>query len=123
LFDAAKSNPYCNKTLETIMTKLQFDNIFDAVVADKAEAADLEFRADLMLVVRQLLSEKGLDQKTAAELFGVKQPRISELMRGKVNLCSSEKLIKYLAHLGYKLKPNYQPHETTSLAVSVVRGN
>jgi predicted XRE-type DNA-binding protein len=103
------------------MTKLQFDNIFEAAVTDKAEAADLEFRADLMLVVRQLLQEKGLDQKTAAELFGVKQPRISELMRGKVNLCSSEKLIKYLAHLGYKLKPSYQPNHKNSLAVSIVQ--
>lgn len=102
------------------MEKLQFDNIFEAIVDDKSEAADLEFRADLMLVLRQVIEMRQLDPKAVAQLLDISQPRVSELMRGKVHLYSSEKLIKHLARLGYRFRPSFNPKRKSPISVAVV---
>lgn len=91
------------------MSVLTYTNIFDAITEDKAEAADLQFRADLMLVMRDIFEARGWSQEEIGSALGVKQPRVSELMRGKVDKFSSDKLIGFLAKLGFRFKPIYQP--------------
>ncbi len=88
--------------------QLAYNNIFDAITEDKAEAADLKFRSDLMLVMRQIFEDRGLSQADIMDVLGIPQPRVSELVRGKVDKFSSDKLIGYLAKLGFQFKPTYQ---------------
>lgn len=88
------------------MERLEFDNIFDVMTDSPAEAADLQFRADLMLTLRKLLEERKLRQAEIAEALGVSQPRVSELMRGKIDLFSADKLIGLLARLDVRLRPS-----------------
>lgn len=88
------------------MERLEFDNIFDVMADSAAEAADLQFRADLMLTLRKLLEERKLRQAEIAEALGVSQPRVSELMRGKIDLFSADKLIGLLARLDVRLRPS-----------------
>ncbi|MDH4412168.1 MAG: XRE family transcriptional regulator [Rhizobium sp.] len=88
------------------MERLDYDNIFDVMAASPAEAADLQFRADLMLTLRKLLEERNLRQAEIAEALGVSQPRVSELMRGKIDLFSADKLIGFLARLDVRLRPS-----------------
>lgn len=88
------------------MERLDYDNIFDAMAESPAEAADLQFRADLMLTLRKLLEERKLRQGDVAALLGVSQPRVSELMRGKIDLFSADKLIGLLARLDVRLRPS-----------------
>lgn len=88
------------------MERLEYDNIFDVVAENSAEAADLQFRADLMLTLRKLLEERKLRQAEIAEALGVSQPRVSELMRGKIDLFSADKLIGFLARLDVRLRPS-----------------
>jgi predicted XRE-type DNA-binding protein len=85
---------------------LDYDNIFDVMADSPAEAADLQFRADLMLTLRKLLEERKLRQAEIAEALGVSQPRVSELMRGKIDLFSADKLIGLLARLNVRLRPS-----------------
>ncbi|MBW8319287.1 MAG: XRE family transcriptional regulator [Rhizobium sp.] len=87
------------------MSKLSYDNIFDAMTEDDAEAADLRFRADLLLTLRKVIESKGWKQAEIAEVLDVSQPRVSELMRGKIELFSADKLIGLLAKLNIRLKP------------------
>ena len=47
-----------------------------------------------------VIQERGMTQAEAAELFGVTQPRVSDLMRGKVNLFSLDTLIDMAATAG-----------------------
>ncbi len=101
------------------MDNLQFDNIFDVVAESSEEAADLEFRADLMLVIREIIESKGWSQATAAEELGVAQPRISEITRGKIQLCSADKLIGYLSKLGFRIKPQFEAERQRTLEVKV----
>lgn len=89
------------------MPNLTYTNIFDAIIDDKAEAADLQFRADLMLVIRDIVEARKLKPVGIAEALGIKQPRVSELMNGKVDKFSSDKLIGFLSKLGFRFKPIY----------------
>ncbi len=88
------------------MERLEYDNIFDVIADSPAEAADLQFRADLMLTIRKLLEERKLRQAEIAQALGVSQPRVSELMRGKIDLFSADKLIGLLARLDVRLRPS-----------------
>jgi predicted XRE-type DNA-binding protein len=85
------------------MEQLKYDNIFDAIADDPSEAADLKFRSDLMLFIRERV--RGRSQKQIAEALGVAQPRVSELMSGKIQLFSADKLIGILAQLGVRFTP------------------
>lgn len=91
------------------MTKLSYDNIFEVMTEDGAEAADLRFRADLLLTLRKILESKAWNQSEIAAALGISQPRVSELMRGKIDLFSADKLIGLLAGLNVRLKPSLGP--------------
>lgn len=61
-------------------------------------------RAELMLHIRESIRRRKLTQAKAAKLFGVTQPRISDLMRGKIYLFSVDSLIAMLSHAGAKVE-------------------
>jgi predicted XRE-type DNA-binding protein len=96
---------YGNSYIRDLAMKLKYSNIFEAI-ADSAEvAADMEFRADLMLVLRDFFHERGASQAQIGQMLGVPQPRVSELMTGKVDKFSSDKLIGFCAKVGIRFKP------------------
>jgi predicted XRE-type DNA-binding protein len=89
--------------------KLKYSNIFEAITKNAEEAADLEFRADLMLVLRDFFREQEASQAQIGQMLGIPQPRVSELMTGKVNKFSSDKLIGFLAKVGIRFRPATVP--------------
>lgn len=89
------------------MERLVFENIFDVVTEDPIEAADLRFRSDLLTTLVAIFEDRKWKQADIAEALDVSQPRVSELMRGKIQLFSADKLIGYLAKLGVRLKPSF----------------
>lgn len=78
-------------------------NVFRDIGFPPEEAANLKVRAMLMVEIEKYLRAKGLTQKAAAKQFGVTQPRISDLMRGKIGLFSVDTLIAMLTHAGLKV--------------------
>ena len=62
-----------------------------------------------MLNLQQMITARGLKQAEAAELLGVTQPRVSDLMRGRINLFSIDTLIDMLARLGVRTRLVLQP--------------
>lgn len=102
------------------MTRLSYNNIFDAITDDTAEAADLQFRAELMLALRDYCDGKGWSRAQISENLGVAQSRVSELMTGKIHLASADKLILYCAKLGMKFHASYQkPSENSSAKIAL----
>jgi predicted XRE-type DNA-binding protein len=73
-------------------------NVFRDLGFDRAEAEHLKLRSGLMIEIRRVIKARGLTQAAAAALFGVSQPRISDLVRGKIDLFSIDTLIDMLAH-------------------------
>lgn len=63
-------------------------NVFKDVGFPPEKAAHLLIRADLMLQVECVLKDQKLTQSEAAKLLGVSQPRVSDLVRGRVDLFS-----------------------------------
>ena len=78
-------------------------DVFQDLGFEPDEAAHLRIRAALMARVRKLIDERGLTQAAAAKLFGVSQPRISDLVRGKIELFSIDGLVDMLAKARYRV--------------------
>jgi predicted XRE-type DNA-binding protein len=60
----------------------------------------MKARAEIIITLQQFLKDKRMTQADAAELFGVTQPRISDLMRGKIDLFSIDMLVNMLSATG-----------------------
>ena len=74
-------------------------NVFADMGFPREEAAHLLIRADLMIQVTRLIAERSLTQKQAAKALGVTQPRISDLVRGRIELFSIDTLVDMLSRL------------------------
>lgn len=79
-------------------------NVFRDLGFGTAEAANLKIRADLMIAVDQLIKRRKLTQAAAAKVLGVSQPRISDLVRGKIHLFSIDSLIDMLTRAGSNVR-------------------
>jgi predicted XRE-type DNA-binding protein len=78
-------------------------NVFRDLDFPAEEAENLRVRSDLMISLCKLIEAKELTQAQAAKQFGVTQPRISDLMRGKIELFSVDSLIEMLGHAGARV--------------------
>jgi predicted XRE-type DNA-binding protein len=78
-------------------------NVFRDLGFDAEGAENLRIRADLMIQLTKLIETRGLTQASAAKLLGVTQPRISDLMRGKIDRFSIDTLIEMLGRAGARV--------------------
>ncbi|MFQ5674052.1 MAG: helix-turn-helix domain-containing protein [Nitrospinales bacterium] len=78
-------------------------NVFRDLGFDKEEAGNLLIRSKLMIEVMKYIQREKITQQTAAKRFAVKQPRISDLKRGKIELFSVDTLIAMLARVGVEV--------------------
>ena len=79
-------------------------NIFADLGAPPEEAENLLVRSNLMIEMIGIIQDRGLKQKEAAELFGVSQPRISDLKRGRIDAFTIDSLVNMLAHAGISVE-------------------
>jgi predicted XRE-type DNA-binding protein len=79
-------------------------NVFRDLGFGSQEAESLRLRAELMVEVRRLIQARKLTQRSAANLLGVTQPRISDLIRGKIDLFSIDTLVNMLARAGMRVQ-------------------
>ena len=77
-----------------------FASIWDAIEDTPAEAENMKLRSALMIALKQHVARTGLSQSQAAKLFGVTQPRVSDLLRGKINLFGLDTLVNMEAAAG-----------------------
>jgi len=80
--------------------KQRFSSVWDAIEDTPQQAASMRARSKLMMNLTEVIRERGMTQGDAAALFGVTQPRMSDLMRGKINLFSLDTLIDMAATAG-----------------------
>lgn len=78
-------------------------NVFIDLGYSPDEAAILQMRADLMADLRKLIKAKRLTQAKAAEILGVSQSRVSDLIRGKWEKFSLEMLIILATKVGMRV--------------------
>jgi predicted XRE-type DNA-binding protein len=79
------------------MKKQVFANVWDAIEASPDEAENMKLRSRLMMALSSHIERSSWSQAYAAELLGVSQPRVSDLMRGKIGLFALDTLVN-MAH-------------------------
>jgi predicted XRE-type DNA-binding protein len=79
-------------------------NVFRDLGFPPDEAEHLRIRSDLLLQLQKAVRSQGLKQAEAAKLLDVTQPRVSDLMRGRLDLFSVDTLIDMLARLGIRVR-------------------
>jgi predicted XRE-type DNA-binding protein len=84
-------------------------NVFRDLGFRREEAEHLLVRADLLIQVQKLIASRRLKQRDAAKLLRISQPRVSDLVRGRIDLFSSDMLIDMLAHLGARVRLAVKP--------------
>lgn len=82
------------------MSKQRYDSVWDAIEDSAEQAENIRLRASLMMALEQYVTRNGISQAQAARLLGVSQPRISNLMRGKISLFSLDMLVNMVAAAG-----------------------
>ncbi|MBI4559877.1 MAG: XRE family transcriptional regulator [Candidatus Hydrogenedentes bacterium] len=78
-------------------------NVFKDLGFPPHEAENLRARADLMIHLTRIIKSRRLTQAAAAKALGVTQPRISDLMRGKIDRFSIDSLIEMLGQAGLRV--------------------
>ena len=85
------------------MTSDRFESIWDAIEDSPAQAENLKMRSALMIALRNYIKKQELSQSKAAALLGVTQPRISDLMRGKIELFGLDTLVNMVGAAGMQI--------------------
>ncbi len=86
------------------MTNKRFANVWDAIEDTPGQAENMKLRSTLLIALKAHLTRSGLNQAQIAKLFGVTQPRVSDLMRGKINLFALDALVNMAVAAGLKVK-------------------
>lgn len=79
-------------------------NVFRDLGFRREEAEHLLVRADLLIQVQKIIASRRLKQREAAKILHVSQPRVSDLLRGRIDLFSTDMLIDMLARLGARVR-------------------
>jgi predicted XRE-type DNA-binding protein len=82
----------------------EFESVWDALADTPEEAANLTLRSDLMMKIETIVKKNGWTQAEAAKRCGVSQPRINDLLRGRIARFSLDALVNIAAALGRKVK-------------------
>jgi predicted XRE-type DNA-binding protein len=96
-------------------------NVFEDLGVD--EPAEALAKSELAALIARALRAPGLTQTAAARLLGIDQPKVSELMRGRLTRFSTERLLTFLTRLGRDVEivvremPDSQPRGAGRLVV------
>jgi predicted XRE-type DNA-binding protein len=84
-------------------------NVFKDLGFPPEEAEHLRVRAQLLIALQGAISKSGMTQAKAAKALGVTQPRVSDVMRGRIDLFSADTLIDMLARIGVGVRLIMKP--------------
>jgi len=82
-------------------------NVFVDVGFAPDEAQNLQLRSDLMTRIEQFVKRSGMTQTEAARALGVTQPRLNDMLRGKIDKFSLDALVNMLGHAGIQQTQRY----------------
>ena len=91
-------------------------NVFRDLGFSEQEAEHLVIRADLLIQIQKVVRARPLKQAQLAKLLQVSQPRVSDLLRGRLHLFSIETLIDMLGRLGVQVRLVVKPTRRRQVA-------
>jgi len=85
-----------------------YASVWDAIADTPEQAANLRARAELMRQIAAIVNERGWTQAEAAAQCGVTQPRMNDLLRGRVSRFSIDALVNIATAIGRKVRIELQ---------------
>jgi predicted XRE-type DNA-binding protein len=86
------------------MKEQRFDSVWDAIEESPAAAANMKARADLMIALRETIEGWNISQAAAAKRLGFTQPRLNDLLRGRITKFSLDALINLATRAGLAVR-------------------
>lgn len=86
------------------MSNQRFTSVWDAIEDTPEEAENMKLRSVLMTALKNHLTRAEINQAQAAKLLGITQPRVSDLMRGKINLFALDALVNMATTAGLQIE-------------------
>ena len=93
-----------------------YESPFHAVETPQ-EASKSALKADIMIMIRDIIERNGWAQKKAAEILGIKQTRVSDVVNGKIEKFTLDALIGMLDQLGFRTKFKFGSLEESSIKI------
>jgi len=85
------------------MTEQTFTSVFDAITDTPAQSANLQARAELMRQIAAIIQANGWTQTEAANHCSITQPRLNDLVKGKISKFSLDALLNIASSLGLRV--------------------
>ena len=82
------------------MSTEAFESVWDALEDTPTEAANMRLRSSLMIAINEAVSAWRVNQTEAARRLGVTQPRLNDLLRGRIDKFSLDALVELAAGAG-----------------------
>lgn len=86
------------------MKEQSFDSVWDAIEKSPADAANMKARADLMINIQETVAAWKTTQARAAKRLGITQPRLNDLMRGRITKFSLDALMNLAIQAGLSVR-------------------
>jgi predicted XRE-type DNA-binding protein len=86
------------------MKKQKFASVWDAIESAPPEAANMKARAEMMIAIRETVAGWKITQAAAAKRLGLTQPRMNDLLRGRINKFSLDALMNLASNAGLSVR-------------------
>jgi predicted XRE-type DNA-binding protein len=86
------------------MARQKFGSVWDALEDTAADAANMRARSELMIAMRSRIESWSVNQTEAARRLGLTQPRLNDLMRGRIDKFSLDALINLAKPAGLTVR-------------------
>jgi predicted XRE-type DNA-binding protein len=86
------------------MKEQRFKSVWDAIEKSSAEAANMKARAEVMIAIQNAIEKWKATQADAARRLGVTQPRLNDLLRGRIDRFSLDALMNLASSAGLSVR-------------------
>ena len=86
--------------------KRQFESVWDALEDDPVRQENLKLRSALMITISETIKSRGLKQQETADVLRITQPRVSALLKGKIDEFRLDTLVDLAHRLGLHVSIN-----------------
>lgn len=86
------------------MERQEFASVWDALEDTASEAANMSMRSSLLIAIEQQVKGWGITQAYAAKRLGITQPRLNDLLKGRITNFSLDALIGLAAKAGLSVR-------------------
>lgn len=85
------------------MSAKRYDSVWDALEESGEAAANMKMRAELMVALQERMRKRDGTQVEKATMLGITQPRLNDLLRGRIDKFSLDALVNLVSRAGLRV--------------------